>query len=93
MFLKDVCFLHIVYHQCSIFHIFVFYPSESSILSVIFFIRYLSVSRGFTYLSEVDYVEPLLDAWKNVRVYHIFVPSFVGFNFFTCVVLFHPNES
>eukprot|EP00794_Sanderia_malayensis_P007811 gene7810-8657_t len=32
---------------------------------VILLIRYLSVSRGFTYLSEVDYVEPLLTAWKN----------------------------
>ena len=31
--------------------------------------RYLSVSRGFTYLSEVDYVEPLLAAWKSVSAF------------------------
>eukprot|EP00795_Rhopilema_esculentum_P004460 gene4460-20703_t len=31
---------------------------------VILLVRYLSVSRGFTYLSEVDYVEPLLKVWK-----------------------------
>ena len=27
------------------------------------------MSRGFTYLSEVDYVEPLLAAWKNVSAF------------------------
>ena len=33
---------------------------------IYFFSRYVSVTKGFTYLKEMDYLDPLLNAWKEV---------------------------
>ena len=58
--------------------------------------RYLSVSRGFTYLSEVDYVEPLLAAWKNVSTCRILVTIFDDHQYNSILVyesIFHSLSS